>query len=651
MHKFRVDNTLPKNIPLLFKDRVEKYPESPCQAAKDDTGTYQYYTYSQVYQSVIKMALALKTLGVKKGSNVALISDNRKEWLITDLAILSLGGADVPRGCDSMGTEIRFIISFADCEIGFFETAYQLIKVLEKADECPLLKTAILFDKPSEADAAKIANSSIKVLYYEDLIEQGAALYNEESKKEYEAALNEVDGNDNATIIFTSGTTGTPKGAQITHENFIQENRCVPDFLTCKPGEFWMTILPVWHIFERYIQYASIYFGTGLAYSKPIPSMLLKDMLAVRPQWMCGVPRLWEGLAAGVNKKMQKTGGIVYKLFKFFVWWGTQYAHFKDLVFGNICAFKKRNRFVDFLAGILPWLFFWPLHKLGNALVFKKIKAAFGGRLNIAISGGGALQPHTDNFYRAVGLNLLEGYGLTETAPVVSFTYYKHHRMGCVGPTFPGWEVKVVAEENGAIMGKDHIGPGKKGVIFVKGPQLMKGYYKRDDLTKAAMDEDGYFNTGDIGILTYDGEIKITGRAKDTIVLLGGENVEPAVLESALNGSEYIESVMVVGQDQKSLGALIVPSKEAVTQYAAANNASTDDYKELLKTDLIKTLIDSEVAAIISTANGFRSCEKIGKVALIPDSFQVGVELSAKQEMMRYKIREKYETEIKALFI
>ena len=494
---------------------------------------------------------------------------------------------------------------------------------------------------------------NLKIYSFEELMQKGEALYSanpEENTKKIEAEMDLTQPDDNATIIFTSGTTGTPKGVMLTHKNYTVQLSAIHNFIKVKQGDWWMSILPVWHSFERLIQYVAIYFTAGLAYSKPVASILLADMDVIKPQWICGVPRLWEALANGVNKAMVKKGGITLKLFRFFVAVGKGYANAKAKVLGHICQIKKRNKFFDALCGIIPMILLWPLHKLGDVLVYKKIRAKFGGRINIAISGGGALQKDVDDFYRAIGLNLLEGYGLTESAPVISFRNYKEPRQGCVGAIFPTMELKILPEENGVATSKEHIGYGKKGLIYIRSEQVMKGYYKRPDLTAKIIDEDGWLNTGDLGLLTYDDEIKITGRAKDTIVLLGGENIEPAVIESELLTSPYIESAIVLGQDQKYLGALVVPSKENVIAYATENNLDTSDYEELLKTKEIIDLIDSTIKEKDSTANGFRVCEKIWKFALLPNSFTVGEELSAKQEMMRYKIVEKYADVIKPLF-
>ncbi len=654
MRKFTINKDLPKNLPLLFKQRVKESPDVGLQASKDKNGVFQTYTYRQVYENVICFALALQEIGVVRGENIALISDNRREWLITDQAIQSLGCADVPRGCDSLGNEIRFIISFADCRYGFFETPRQLKKVTEKIEEVPLLKTAILFEPLAEEDKEYFAEFKDLTIYsFEELLKKGQAIYAENpeaSTKKIEDEMELIQPDDNATIIFTSGTTGTPKGVMLTHKNYTVQLSVIHNFIYCQKGEWWMTILPVWHSFERLIQYLAFLYTAGLAYSKPVASILLQDLATVKPQWICGVPRLWEALANGVNKAMVKKGGIALKLFKFFIAVGKKYANAKNLVFGWVCQIKKRNRFLDSIRGIIPMILLWPLHKLGDVIIYKKIREKFGGNIKLAISGGGALQKDIDDFYRAINFNLLEGYGLTETAPALSFRDYEAPRPGCVGVIFPTVELKILPEENGVATSKEHLGPGKKGLIYVRSEQIMKGYYKRPDLTAKIIDEDGWLNTGDLGILTYDNEIKITGRAKDTIVLLGGENIEPAVIESELLTSPYIESTIVLGQDQKYLAALVVPSKENVLEYATENNLDTSDYEELLQTKEIIDLFDTVIKEKDSTANGFRVCEKIWKFALLPNSFSVGEELSAKQEMMRYKIVEKYADVIKPLF-
>ncbi len=643
------DKTLPKNLALLIRSRAIECPEVVAQASKDDSGKFVNYTYKQLYDSVLLMALAFKSIGIKKGAHVALISDNRKEWLITDLAILSLAAADVPRGTDSTGTEIRYIISFSECTHGIFETMGQFEKVLDGIKEVPLLKTAVLFDGWSEENAAKAKKAGITLYSYEQLMNKGLEI-GLEKKKEIEDIADAIKGEDLATIIFTSGTTGVPKGVMLSHRNYLCQCEVISGVLTSKAGDMWLSVLPVWHSFERFIQYSTITFRSGIAYSKPVASVMLADMATIRPEWMCGVPRLWEALAQGVFRAMKKDGGLKLKLFNFFVGVGKKYTVAKEHVLGHVCRYNNRSRLLDFLKGIIPFILLTPLDALGDKIIYSKIRAKLGGRMVAAISGGGALQPNTDLFYRAIKFKLLEGYGITEAAPVLSVRDVNKPRPGCVGVVYPCSAIKVVAEKEGKIVDGIGLPPGEKGLILAKGEQIMMGYYKRDDLTKEVVDEDGWLNTGDLGMLTYDNEISITGRAKDTIVLLGGENIEPASIESALVISEYIETPVVLGQDQKYLAALIVPSKDNIEAYASDNKIVYNTYEDLLQTKEIISLIRAELDARIVEEAGFRPYERISKFAILPESFQVSKELSAKQEMMRHKIVEIYKDKIDPMF-
>lgn len=644
-------NQLPKNLALLMKSRYEEVPELFLQASKNADGKFEFISYKTVYENLIYCALAFQDLGIGKGSRVGLISDNRKEWLVADLALLSLGACDVPRGCDSMGSEIRFILSFAECEFSIFENSRQLEKVLEKVEEVKGLKTAILFESPTASVLAEAKKAGIEVLEFEKLLEEGKK-QGFEKRNSIEAIMETIEPEDIATIIFTSGTTGTPKGVMLSHRNYIAQCEVVHNVMNVEPGDFWLSVLPVWHSFERVIQYLAITFKSGLAYSKPIAAVMLPDFQVIRPQWMCGVPRLWEALAQGIYKNMRKEGGIKLALFNFFIGVGKKWVWAYEHITGRVCRFTKRIRLFDFLAGILPFILLSPLYGLGELLIYKKIKARLGGRFVCAISGGGALQPETDAFYRAIGFRLLEGYGITETAPILAFRSALHKaRPGCVGYVYPSAELKIVAESGGEILSKEALPPGKKGLVMAKGDSVMKGYYNRPDLTEQVIDNEGWFNTGDLGMMTYDNELKITGRAKDTIVLLGGENIEPQGIEAAMGASQYIETSVLVGQDKKYLGALIVPVKDAVLAFANENNILSESYEALLESPEIINLIREEIDTRISRANDFRACERVFKFVLLPETFTVGKELSGKQELMRHKIAELYVKEIISLFI
>lgn len=646
----KFDKSLGKTIPVMFREKVKLVPNVTLQSVKNKSGVFVRYSYSQVYQHVIELAWELKKLGIKKGSHVGMMSDNRREWLISDLALLTIGAADVPRGCDSQGVEIRFILNFAECEFSFFENGRQLEKVLEKIEEVPLLKTAILFDYPGEELVKRAEECGIRVINYHFLESEGVEISKEEWK-EIENSMDEIKPSDLATIIFTSGTTGLPKGVQLTHDNFIAECEVAKSCLgLMQRGDIWLTVLPVWHSFERAFCYMVIALEGGFAYSKPIASVMLADMALVQPQWMNAVPRLWESMAQGLFREIKKQTGIKQWYFNTAVYLGKKYYKAKELVFGLKCRYKWFPRSIDAVVGFLPFILLWIPHMIGEYTIFKNIRAKFGGKFRAAISGGGALQPNTEAFFHAIGFNLLEGYGLTETAPVISVRNSKKPRSNNVGLIFPSFELKIVKEKDGKIVNSDPLKPGKKGLILVKGRQVMKGYYKRDDLTSQIIDKDGFLNTGDLGMISCDRELKIVGRAKDTIVLLGGENIEPQVIEKAINTSPYVERTVVVGQDQKYVSALIVPDEVNVIAFAEENSIVYDNYENLLETNEIQNLFRTEIDTLVNAKTGFRTCERIFKFKLLQHSFQLGKEINAKQELMRHKITEIYKKELKHLF-
>ena len=651
--------SIESTIPLLFRERVRCYPDVVAQAWKDSSGSFVRRSYRELYGDVLDMAEALRGLGVKRGDLVGLISDNRREWLIADLAVLALGAADVPRGCDSMEKEIAFILSTTECRIAFAENRSQLHKILALRSEMPLLSRIILFAEPAIADAEAAREAGIELLSFHAVLAQGSVARNG-AVDELEAIMKAVKSEDVATVIFTSGTTGEPKGVMLTHGNYTWQLERIPQVLHVEPGDMWITVLPVWHSFERLMQYIILERGSGMAYSKPVASIMLPDIAAIKPQIIPGVPRLWEALAAGILRTVRKEGGAKKALFLFFVAVGRRWCSARDLVFGRVVRFTPRIRLFDTLLGLLPWLLLSPLRALGDVLVFRKVRARLGGRVRICISGGGALQNEVDSFYQAIGLNMLEGYGITETAPLLSFRDQWKPRPGCVGKIFAETECRIVdAEElervveeanGGAWRAPYELGPGKNGVILVRGGQVMKGYYKRPDLTSRVIDAGGWFNTGDLGMLSYDGEIKITGRAKDTIVLRGGENVEPAPIERAIKGFPLVESVVVLGQDCKYLAALIVPAKDALLAWAQENDIPCEDYESLLENPAVVQLFRSEIDARVNRQTGFRPFEYIFRFSFLGDSFQVGKELSGKQEMMRHRILELYREEILLLF-
>ena len=360
---------------------------------------------------------------------------------------------------------------------------------------------------------------------------------------------------------------------------------------------------------------------------------------------MPAVPRVFEAVYDGVMRTMRKTGGIVYSLFRFFTNVALIQSKLSRKMFRKEARLKKDNIVLIWIAYLIPWLILTPLKALGGKLVFSKIRAKLGNRFIGGVSGGGAFPPAIDEFFWAVGVNVVEGYGLTETSPVVSVRPFSDPIMGTVGKPLRGLEAKIVGE-NGEILP-----PGQKGIVMVRGGTVMQGYYKKPELTAKVIDKDGWFDTGDIGMLTIDGEIVLRGRMKDTIVLRGGENVEPLPIEMKITESRYIANAVVIGQDERSLGALVILAEEEIKVYARENYIPNNGtYSELIQRPEIKKLIDSEIAAQVNAKTGFKPFERICGFAILEKPFEVGVELSAKQEIMRYKIADIYAKEIKSIY-
>ncbi len=632
-----------QTLPQMFVERAQEQPDTVAQLSKDNRGIFQPVTYRQLLDTVSLFAAGLASTGVARGDRVGLISDNRKEWMVADLALLGIGAADVPRGCDATLQEISYILSWSECSLAILENEKQLEKVISLRESIPLLKTIILFEPAQDKFASKASSLGLELHSYTEILDKGKAA--EKSKPGfYLAEIAKGNRGDLATLIYTSGTTGEPKGVMLSHANFLHQTDYLPELIQVKRGEKFLSVLPVWHSFERILQYVILMAGATIAYSKPIGSIILADMQAVNPHYFPSVPRIWESVKDGVYKSIRQGSHGKQAIFKFFVGVGESFAYFRNHLLGRIPAFVPRSRILEIASSIIPFILLAPLRGLGNILVYKKVKDKLGRNFVLGVSGGGALPGSVDRFFDALGVLIIEGYGLTETAPVLGVRLRSHPVIGTVGPIHRGTEIRIVGE-NGEILG-----PGQKGVIQVRGPQVMMGYYKRPDLTARIMKEDGWLDTGDLGMLSYNGEIKITGRAKDTIVLRGGENIEPVPIEQKLAESQYIQQAVVLGQDERYLAALIIPRQENLTTWVEENNIPFNDYETLLQQPEVRELIDSEISELVSPKNGFKPFERIFRFSILSEPFQPGRELSGKQEIKRHTINELYKKQIRAMF-
>ena len=622
----------------LFDNTVRNNPEAIAQLGKNRAGSFIPRTYATLQRESRAIALSLRRLGVKRGDVVGIISDNRSEWFVIDLAILSLGAADTPRGRDAMPYEVEYILGATKSRIVFAENPDQLCKIAALKPSLPFLETIILI----EGD--KIETSDVNVILYSELLEQGLHLLDAEGgQEEIEREIALGTEEDTATIIFTSGTTGMPKGVMISHRNIIYQLHAVDKIIDFKKGWTSLSVLPIWHAFERIIQYVVIFKCCNIAYSKPIGKVMLTDFQRVNPEVLCSVPRIWETVKAGVYQNLKNKKPVERKVFDFFVSVAKRKLHFENIAYDLYPRFGKPNKIMMKLA-LIPYFFLNILYKLGDKVAFSQIKEKLGSSFVAGISGGGSMSKDVEEFFSAIGIKLLDGYGLTETAPVIGLQRYPRSIQGYMQP-FEGTEIKIIDTETG-----EQLGIGEKGELLVRGPQVMKGYYNDPERTARAIDSDGFFHTGDLAIVEARGDFAIVGRVKDTIVLSGGENIEPVPIENAIKSSEYVDNVVVVGQDRRYLGALIVIDTKNVERYLKDSQVPYINKADLTELDEVRHLIDGEVQRLVSRSTGFKPYEQVPRFVLLSKPFQVGRELSAKQEVKRAEIQKLYKDEIDSIF-
>lgn len=625
-----------KTVVQRYLTACRNYAQLPIQIYREKKAVFTV-TYEESLKMTAAIAAGLDALGIGRGEKVTVYSDNRPEWLIFNFALSGIGGVDVPRGTDTPFEELRFIVEHSESSWIVFETKALAEKFFTA---CPDVSVKGIFLFSGEEKAENVA---LPQYTFSELKEKGSAAQSDAvAFFQTEAAKGESD--DLACIIYTSGTTGRPKGVLLPHRSFIfQLERIYTDFIPCRPGHKDLCVLPIWHAFERICEYIVTTCGGALIYGKPIGPAILRDLAEFKPQWFGSVPRIWEGVYKGISKAVKEGGVFKQLIFRFFTAVGTNFKYFHHVLRGEYPWMKRPNRFADVLISFFPLLILAPFHYLGDLLVFSTIRKKLGGEMIACVSGGGSLPAYIDRFFMAAGITLLEGYGLTETGPVLAVRKLNHQIPGVVGEFLPDIEYKVVDEAGNSVP------PGQKGRLLVKSPQVMDGYYKDPEKTAAVL-KDGWFDTEDLVIVTYNRALKIIGRVKETIVLSGGENVEPEPIENALSASPFIETVMVVGQDRRYLGALIVPAFEVLGDYAREHGLNEVPAEDLIHAPEIEDLYNQILRETVSASKGFRSCENIGGFVLLEHPFRVGVELTTTLKMKRNAISEIYAEQIDSIY-
>ncbi len=419
-----------KTVPRLIQEVVKKNPDAPAQYSKNSSGEFDCLTYAQMWQKAVDFAGGLLSYNVQRGELIGLISEDRAEWQQADLGLLAIGAADVPRGTDASPSDLKYILSFTDCRICIVETCAAVKKILALKADLPDLKYLVMFDEPTEEVLSLAKDCGVVIHPFEEILEKGRA-FNKENPGRFDEEIAKGNWDDTAAIIFTSGTTGVPKGVTLSHGNFLTQLVEVTDRIKLWPGENALAILPVWHVYMREVEYVILSQACAMAYSKPIGKILLEDMSKMNPVILPGVPRVFEAVMEGVDRKMRRTGGITLKLYNFFVRVAILHSRMHRKMFRQNFMPKQEVTPLWWILFLIPWTLLFPLKALGDAIIFKKIRAMLGKNFRAGIAGGGSYPKNVDEWFWALGVEVVEGYGLTETAPIVSVRHITRPVFGC----------------------------------------------------------------------------------------------------------------------------------------------------------------------------------------------------------------------------
>jgi len=511
-------------------------------AVCDLRGKYkEKFSYSELADLITKASFSFENYGLKKGDVVTVISENSPRWLAVDQGLMRLGAINAVRGINSPSVELDYIIEHSN-SVGLIVQSKEIWLKLNNKEE---LKKRLKFIINLEDEQ------------FESLISWSTFISSVEKENSQNNNLEkfnpEID--DVATILYTSGTTGKPKGVPLTHANFLHQIINLAYIADPEPGTSVLSVLPIWHSYERSAEY--FFFSCGCSQYYTIPKFLKDDITQIKPVVMATVPRLWEAIHDGFFKALKKMPSKKQKLIKFLISNSSVFKRSLRKIRNidiNQITFKSK---IPLLGSIISR---YPLHKLSTIFLWPNIlRQLCGEKLKFPINGGGALPEHVDLFFESLGVDVLVGYGLTETSPVLTCRRRELNVRGSSGQPLAFTEIKIVNDDKKKILKFREVGK-----ILVKGPQVMKGYLNNEIATKDVLSKNGWFDTGDLGFLIPNGSLFITGRAKDTIVLSSGENIEPNPLETEILSSEFINQIQLVGQDKKCLTALVVPNNELV---------------------------------------------------------------------------------------
>ncbi|MDS3862415.1 long-chain fatty acid--CoA ligase [Thermosynechococcaceae cyanobacterium BACA0444] len=597
--------------------------------------------YSELYRQIQRFAAGIQALGIEPEERISIFADNSPRWLIADQGTMLAGAVNVVRSGAAEAQELLYILKDSGSSLLIIEDLATLKKIAPGLANLPLKGIILLsLEEPSFPGNP----APCRVLNFAQVFAEG----------KYSPVRSVPFKKENlATLMYTSGTTGQPKGVMITHAGLLSQILNIWAVVQPEPGDRVLSILPIWHAYERVCEY--FLFASGCTQTYTNIRHFKTDLKKHQPQYMIAVPRIWEAIYEGVQKQLREAPASKRRLAEFFLKIGSRYVKSRRIIQGLSLEQPNPSGGDKFWAKVQLFCL-KPLYGLGEKKVYSTIRGATGGALKQVISGGGALASHLDTFYEMIGVEVLVGYGLTETAVVLSGRRYWGNLRGSSGRPLPDTELKIVHPET-----KEPVGFWQKGLVMARGPQVMQGYYNKPEATAKVLDSEGWFDTGDLGLLTKAGDIVLTGRQKDTIVLSNGENIEPQPIEDACIRSPYVDQSMLVGQDQKALGALIVPNIEALQLWLGESGGyvlqlpgpapASNGEKVALESKIVQDLYRQELMREVKNRPGYRPDDRIADFRFILEPFSIDNGLLTQTlKIRRHVVMERYHDMINGMF-
>ncbi|MDA0327605.1 MAG: long-chain fatty acid--CoA ligase [Gemmatimonadetes bacterium] len=570
---FANDTPVPDStLTELFFEGVTRNPGAAACQRLETAERVVDISYAEVLRSVRRVAASLEAAGIERGDRVAILSDNRPEWAMADYGCLCGGIISVPIYPTLTAAQVAYVLSDSGAKLVFVSTEEQARKARDASAECPHEVAVVAFDA--------MATPLDGVIHWDEFLAAGAEIDARWSDETFRTAALRAKPDDVATVLYTSGTTGPPKGVMLTHNNVASDVRAVCMVLDVGATDNTVSFLPLSHILQRMADYLFMWVGCTIGYPRSMDTVVA-DMRTLRPTVVVSVPRVYEK----IYNNVMSAQGIKRKLIAWAVGVADRAATLR-------------------LEGREPAGWLALQYRIADRLVFSKVKNAVGGNLNFFVSGGGPLAPALNRFFYSIGLKIFEGYGLTETSPVTHVNTESDFRIGTVGKPVPGTETRIAPD----------------GEIFLRGGQVMKGYYNKPEATAEVIDAEGWFATGDIGEIDSDGFLKITDRKKDIIVTAGGKNVAPQPIENRLKTHELVEQAVLIGDRRRYCALLLVPSFPALEAWAASQDISWDSRRDLVNDARVLQHIEAEVGAMLVDVASF---ERPKKIALLDEEFTI----------------------------